>query len=146
MVKKKTLRSIQPGFKPRSSELCSDVFPCPLHSTYMQSGCCDYPIHWWQHKVLRYSSCRVNQLSLRKIQPMSWTVSMDKCHLSSVPMPCRAPVAQLVRASNQGSEDPGSNPGWISMSFFITNPIQRIGNTNTQISFPKHVSKGSHWE
>ena len=30
----------------------------------------------------------------------------------------RAPVAQLVRASDRNSEDPGSNPGWISMSFF----------------------------
>ena len=27
-------------------------------------------------------------------------------------------VAQLARASDQNSEDPGSNPGWISMSFF----------------------------
>ena len=31
-----------------------------------------------------------------------------------------APVAQLVRASDRSSEDPGSNPGWISMSSFIT--------------------------
>ena len=45
------------------------------------------------------------------------TVSMDKCHLSSGPN-ARAPVAQLVRASDRHSEDPGSNPGWISMSFF----------------------------
>ena len=30
----------------------------------------------------------------------------------------RAPVAQLVRASDQNSEDPGSNPGWISSYFF----------------------------
>ena len=29
----------------------------------------------------------------------------------------RAPVAQLVRASDRNSEDPGLNPGWISMSF-----------------------------
>ena len=28
-------------------------------------------------------------------------------------------MARLVRASDQHSEDPGSNPGWISMSFFI---------------------------
>ena len=27
-------------------------------------------------------------------------------------------MAQLVRASDRHSEDPGSNPGWISMSFF----------------------------
>ena len=45
------------------------------------------------------------------------TVSMDKCHLSPAPN-ARAPVAQLVRASDGHSEDPGSNPGWISMSFF----------------------------
>ena len=31
----------------------------------------------------------------------------------------RAPVAQLVRAFDQNSEDPGSNPVWISMSFFL---------------------------
>ena len=30
----------------------------------------------------------------------------------------KAPVAQLVRASDRHSEDPGSNPGWISWSFF----------------------------
>ena len=29
----------------------------------------------------------------------------------------RAPVAQLVRASDQNLEDPGSNPGWISCLF-----------------------------
>ena len=27
----------------------------------------------------------------------------------------RAPVAQLVKASDHSLEDPGSNPGWISM-------------------------------
>ena len=27
----------------------------------------------------------------------------------------RAPVAQLVRTSDQNSEDPGSNPGWINV-------------------------------
>ena len=32
----------------------------------------------------------------------------------------RAPVAQLVRASDWNSEDPGPNPGWISMSFSPT--------------------------
>ena len=31
----------------------------------------------------------------------------------------RPPVAQLVRTSDRHSEDPGSNPGWISMSFFL---------------------------
>ena len=30
----------------------------------------------------------------------------------------RVPVVQLVRASDQHSEDLGSNPDWISMSFF----------------------------
>ena len=30
----------------------------------------------------------------------------------------RAPVADLVRVSDQSSEDPGSNRGWISISFF----------------------------
>ena len=39
-------------------------------------------------------------------------------------MPCilcsdgRTPVTQLVRVSNQNSKHPGSNHGWISMSFF----------------------------
>ena len=41
-------------------------------------------------------------------------LAMDICHLSSGPM--TAPVAQLVRASDQHSKDPGSNPGWISIS------------------------------
>ena len=30
----------------------------------------------------------------------------------------RVPVSQLVRVSDWNSEDPGLNPGWISMSFF----------------------------
>ena len=30
----------------------------------------------------------------------------------------QAPVSQLVRASGRSSEEPGSNPGWISISFF----------------------------
>ena len=30
----------------------------------------------------------------------------------------RVPVVQLVRASDQNSEHPGSNPGWISTPFF----------------------------
>ena len=43
---------------------------------------------------------------------------MDIYHLSSAPIP--APVVQLVRASDQSLEDPGSNPSWISMSLFTT--------------------------
>ena len=31
----------------------------------------------------------------------------------------RTLVAQLLTASEQNSEDPGLNPGWIAMSFFI---------------------------
>ena len=38
--------------------------------------------------------------------------------LSSALIP-GAPVAQLVRASDQSSEDPGSIPGWISTAFLI---------------------------
>ena len=54
--------------------------------------------------------------SLREIQPENRTVSMDKCHLSSAPS--QSSSSSLVRASDLNSEDPGSNPGWISMSFF----------------------------
>ena len=31
---------------------------------------------------------------------------------------CQSSSSSLVRASDQNSEDPGSNPAWISMSFF----------------------------
>ena len=31
----------------------------------------------------------------------------------------RAPVVQLVRASDRNSEDPGWNPGWISMNMYV---------------------------
>ena len=35
---------------------------------------------------------------------------------------CQSSSSSLVRASDWHSEDPGSNPGWISMSFFaVTN-------------------------
>ena len=54
---------------------------------------------------------------------MSQTVSMDKCH----PISARAPVAQLVRASDQNSEDQGLNPAvWISMSFLPKKSIGKI--------------------
>ena len=47
----------------------------------------------------------------------------------------RAPVAQLVRASDRNSEDPGLNPGWISMSFFTT--IKPVVDSLTQDSIEK---------
>ena len=28
---------------------------------HIQSSCCYYPVRWWQHKILQYSSCRVSQ-------------------------------------------------------------------------------------
>ena len=50
----------------------------------------------------------------------------------------RAPVAQLVRASDRSSEGPGSNPGWISMSFFL--PQHRsFYSTCTQIGLVIHI-------
>ena len=36
-----------------------------------------------------------------------------------------------VRASNRNSEDPGSNPGWISMFFFLFLPSFNSANRNT---------------
>ena len=63
--------------------------------------------------------------SLREIQPVTRAVSMDKCHLSSVPLPvnaiypllhCQSSSSSLVRASDW---DPGSNPGWIQCLFFF---------------------------
>ena len=47
----------------------------------------------------------------------------------------RAPVAQLVRASDRNLEDPGSNPGWISMSFFL--PSFNSANKKT-LSISEH--------
>ena len=97
-------------------------------------------LFWWWKKALRFSQdLNMGFLNAKKylgtnwvasaltmqskaytkeIQPENWAVSMDIYHLSSAPIP--APVAQLVRASDQSSEDPGSNPGWISMSLFTT--------------------------
>ena len=50
----------------------------------------------------------------------------------------RAPVVQLVRASDRSSEGPGSNPGWISMSFFL--PQHRsFYSTCTQIGLVIHI-------
>ena len=50
-----------------------------------------------------------------------WKAPEQYLWINAISMLCsnaRAPVAQLVRASDWNSEDPGSNPGWISMSFF----------------------------
>ena len=52
-----------------------------------------------------------------KLKTMSQTKSMDKMG-SILHSNARAPVAQLVRASDQSSEDPSLNRGWITMSFF----------------------------
>ena len=38
----------------------------------------------------------------------------------------RAPVAQLVRTSVWQSEDPGSNPSWITPSFFFPNKYFKV--------------------
>ena len=46
----------------------------------------------------------------------------------------RAPVAQLVRTSDYNSEDPGSNPGWISMSFFTINNSANKTHFRVQMS------------
>ena len=56
--------------------------------------------------------------SLREIQPETGAVSMDKCYLSIALLLCQSSSNSLVRASDWNSEDPGSNPGCISMSFF----------------------------
>ena len=56
--------------------------------------------------------------SLREIQPETGAVSMDKCYLSIALLLCQSSSNSLVRASDWNSEDPGLNPGWISMSFF----------------------------
>ena len=44
---------------------------------------------------------------------------------------CQSSSSSLVRASDRNSEDPGSNPGWISMSFF----------TIMQLCTYKHLSR-----
>ena len=109
MKEKKTLRSSQ------ESSLG------PLNSGQMliqhiQSGCCYYPVHWWQHKVLRYSSCRVSQALERS------SLRIELCLWINAIYPllqCQSSSSSLVRASDQNSEDPGLNPGWISMSSFV---------------------------
>ena len=45
-------------------------------------------------------------------------------------------MAQLVRASDRNSEDPGSSPGWISMPFFCHHSILQVKYTfNVQFVF-----------
>ena len=48
----------------------------------------------------------------------------------------RAPAAQLVRASDWNSQDPGSNPGWISMPFITIIQFLQVKYTfNVQFVF-----------
>ena len=49
-------------------------------------------------------SAEATQQGTELLNPVNWVSTV--------------PVAQLVRASDRHSEDPGSNLGWISMSFF----------------------------
>ena len=56
----------------------------------------------------------VSNGGIESIQPVQ-TVSMDRQMPSILFSNARAPVTQLVRASDRSSEDPGSNSGWISI-------------------------------
>ena len=60
-------------------------------------------------------------------------------------------MAQFVRASDRHSEDPGLNPGWISMSFFTTmynvltrecemTPDPKHAGSNEAIHCPIHTA------
>ena len=60
--------------------------------------------------VFFFSICRVAQWRKKRVELCLWINA-------SVPMPELQWLMQLVRASDQNSEDPGSNSGWISMSF-----------------------------
>ena len=70
-------------------------------------------------ELLRHSPYRIKPIPKRsnlRIELCLWIYIYIPTILCSN---ARAPVAQLVRASDRHSEDPGSNPGWISMPFFI---------------------------
>ena len=49
-----------------------------------------------------------------------------------------APVVQLVRASDRKSEDSGSNPGWISMSFFADSVCCCLATSAKAFFFWRH--------
>ena len=49
----------------------------------------------------------------------------------------RAPVAQLVRASDHHAKGPGSNPGWTSYPFSVFSPIHSCSNDAQQSNLPK---------
>ena len=49
----------------------------------------------------------------------------------------RAPVTQLVRASDHHAEGPSSNPGWTSYPFSVFSPIHSCSNDAQQSNLPK---------
>ena len=68
-----------------------------------QGGCCYYPVHWWQQKVLQPVYAYLAELSTKlKRDPGFIRIEQHLCN----PLP----VVQLLGASDQNSEDLGLNP------------------------------------
>ena len=70
-------------------------------------------------ELLRHTPCKVKPTPKRsnlRIELCLWIYTIYPLLQYT-----RTALALLERASDQHSEDPGSNPGWISLSFFTTN-------------------------
>ena len=85
--------------------------------------------------------------SLPRIGYQRSGLRIELCVYRYIPS-ARAPVARLVRVSDQHSEDPGSNPDWISMSFFILHILIHPHSytfTHTPLTYPHtHPHMPSH--
>ena len=75
------------------------------------------------HQAKKRSSLKI-ELSLRIGNVSIWTNAIYPL------LQCQSSSGSVgIRASDQNLEDPGSNPGWISMSFFT---IIQLCKTNKQ--------------
>ena len=84
----------------------------------MQSGCCYTQFTGYSKQYFdTYYAELMPTISTRNT---AWKLN---CAYGYIPyiffFNARAPVAQLVGVSDQNSEGPSSNPGWISMSIFL---------------------------
>ena len=92
------------------------IHPSTLCKEWTNSEGCWHPICWGCRKIICYSTQWVLQSSPCWVKP---TTRRSSLNIKTVSMDITIyPLLWLVRASDQHSEDPGSNPGRISMSFF----------------------------
>ena len=121
---------IQPGFEPGSSEFWRHTHRVAAAITQFTGDSTKYfgTYHAEFPKPRRDPAWDSSCLWINTIYPL---------------LQCQSSSSSLVRVSDWNSEDPGSNPGWISMSFFCHHSALQIKNT-TQRFVTKPTQEATH--